>query len=71
MIERCEHLRLAAESCQPVGIADDGVRQDLQRDVALQLGVPSAIHLAHGARAERADDVVGTEPCAGDQGQST
>ncbi len=71
MIERREHLRFATESRQPVGIADDGVRQQLQRDVALQLGVSSAIHLAHGARAEGADDVVGTEPGAGGQGQST
>ena len=67
MIERGEHLRFPAKSRQPVGIGDDGGRQNLQRDVAIEPGVASAIHLAHAAGAEKTNDVVGTEAGAGGQ----
>ena len=40
------------------GIVSDGRRQDLQRDVAVQLRVVRPIHLAHPAAAEWRDDFV-------------
>ena len=49
MIQRGEHLRFALEARQTVGIAANDVGQDLERDVALQLRVARAIHLAHPA----------------------
>jgi len=43
-------------------------RQDLERDLALELGIACAIHLAHPAGAERADDLEATESITGVEG---
>ena len=61
MVERGQRLRFAGEPRQPIGIAGEGVRQDFQRDVAVQLRVPRAIHLAHAAGPDGAEDFVRTE----------
>ena len=65
MIERGEQLRLAREPRQAVRIECEPLGQHLQRDVAIQLRVARAVHLAHGARTEGGDDVVGTDPKTG------
>ena len=65
MIQCCEYLRLALEARDAIGILRDTVRQDLQRDVATELRIARAIHLAHPAGAERRDDFVGTEASSG------
>ena len=52
VIQRRQRLRFAREPGQAIGIAGEGVRQDLQRDVAIQLRVVCAIHLAHATCAE-------------------
>ena len=49
-------------------IAGEGFGQDLERDVAIQLRVARAIHLAHAARAERGKDFVRAEAGAGSKG---
>jgi len=46
MIEGREHLGLALESREAFGIGCKQVRQDLQRDVAIQPCIVRAIHLA-------------------------
>ena len=61
MVERREHLRLALESREAFAIAGERVGQDLDRDLASELGVARAIHLAHPAGAERRNDLVRTE----------
>ena len=43
--------------------------QDLQRDVAPELGIACAIHLTHAAGADRRGDVVDAEASAGSEGQ--
>ena len=53
MVERREDLRFALEAREPIGIVANDVGQDLDRDVAFQLRVARAIHLAHAAGAER------------------
>ena len=55
MVQRREHLRFALEAREAIGIGGEGVRQDLDRDVAIELRVARAIDLAHaaGARACR------------------
>ena len=53
MIERGEELSFALEAGKPFGIGREGVRQDLQRDLAPELRIARAIHLAHPAGAER------------------
>ena len=69
MIQRGERLRFAREPGQPIGIARERVGQDLDRDVAIQLGVARAIHLAHAAFADRRGDFVDAEAGAGSEGQ--
>ena len=46
----------------------NGVGQDLDRDVAIQLRVARAIDLAHSACAQRREDLVDANPSAGSQG---
>ena len=54
MIERREQSCFAFEARQPIGIGRERRRQDLDRDVAPELRVVRAIHLAHPARARDA-----------------
>ena len=69
MVQRRERLRFAREPRQPFGISGERVRQDLERDVAIQLRVARAIHLAHAARADERNDFVDAEAGAGCEGQ--
>ena len=68
VVERGEHARLALEPRQALGVARELVGQDLDRDLAAELGVASAIHLAHAADAELREDLVDVYPLA-DQGR--
>jgi hypothetical protein len=61
VVERPGRLRLLLEAAQPLRIAREGGRQDLDRHVPLQPLVPRAVHLAHPAGAERGEDLVGAE----------
>ena len=49
-----ERLRFAREPREPFGIAGERVGQDLDRDVAIELRIARAIHLAHAAGADAA-----------------
>ena len=69
MVQRRQDLGLAAEARQPFRIVGERIRKDLERHLAAQLGVSRAIHLTHAACAERRDDVVAAEACAGHQSQ--
>src|SRR4249920_566537 len=57
MTERREDLRLALEPCQPIAISGKRRRQDLDGDVAMQLGVVRSIDFAHAADAEHGEDL--------------
>ena len=52
VIERGERARLALESRAPFTVLRERLGQDFDRDVALQPGIASAIHLAHSAGPE-------------------
>ena len=52
MVERREHLRLALEPGETIGVGREEVRQDLDGDVALQLRVARLVDLAHPARSD-------------------
>ena len=54
VVERRDGERLARESLAAIGIGGGDVGQDLQRDIALEPRIARAVHLAHPARAERA-----------------
>ena len=55
MVERREHLRLALEAREPIGIAREELGKDLQRDITIELRVTRTIDLAHAACAECRD----------------
>ena len=47
MAERREHLRFALEARHPELVVGEDIAEDLQRDVASELGIARAVHLAH------------------------
>ena len=53
VIQRGEHPRLALEAREPIRMARERARQDLDRDVAPELRVVRPVHLAHAAGAEQ------------------
>ena len=65
MIERGGRVRLALEAPEPLGIGRQRRGQHLDRDVAPEPRVAGAIDLAHSTRAERRDDLVGTQARSG------
>ena len=61
MIQRCQHLRFALKSCEPLGIVRESFGQNLDCHVAPKFGVVRLIHLAHAARADLRGDLIRTE----------
>ena len=70
MVERGQHLRLALEACDTIGIERERVGDDLQRDVTTEFCIARAIDLAHAARAEGGDDLVRAEARAWGESQT-
>src|SRR5687767_3590742 len=61
MIERRQHARLALESRPPLGIRPEHPGQDLDCDIAPQLGVVGTEHFAHATGSQQRLDAVGTD----------
>ena len=59
----------AVEPLPELGIGGERGRQDLDRHRAIEPRVTGSVDLAHSARAERRGELVGTETCAGGEGQ--
>ena len=57
--------RFVAEVSDRLGVAVHPARQHLERDAAIEARVAGEIDLAHAARAERAEDLVGAHAGAG------
>ncbi|MCX6545199.1 MAG: hypothetical protein NTV05_12425 [Acidobacteria bacterium] len=64
VVERRQRPRLAVDACQAAGVARELGRQRLDRDVAAELAVVGAVHLAHSAGADEGEEVVGPELAA-------
>ena len=64
MIQRGEHPRLPLEAREPLGVARERVRQELDRDIALELRVARAVHLTHAARTEQGLHLIHTKSLA-------
>ena len=58
MVERREHPGLAVEAGEAFVVVDERLGQDFEGDVAAELGVTRAEHLAHAAGADFLDDLV-------------
>ncbi len=68
VVEAGEDLRLPLEPGEPVRISREGVGEDLQGDLAVELGVGGLPDLAHPALAKEGRDVVVAEAGAGIEG---
>ena len=71
MIEGGEHLRLAPESRQAVGIEFERAREHFQRDIAMQFAVARAEHLPHPAGPEQRDDAIRSHVRGADEGRAS
>ena len=69
VIQRREDFGFALKPRQPIGIGGEQWRQDLDRDLALQLRVGGPKHLPHPAFADLRGDFVDAETGAGRKGQ--
>ena len=69
MVQGRKDARLPFETGDPVGVRGKGLRQDFQGNVASQVDIAGAIHLAHAARTEKAQDLVRPEPGAREESQ--
>jgi hypothetical protein len=65
VVERRDGLGLPSEARQTVGVQREGIGQNLQRNVTKQSRVTRAVDLTHATGAERRQDLVRTETCAG------
>ena len=65
MIQRGQHQGFASEARHAIGILSEGFRQNLDSDVAVELGVDGPPHLAHAALAELGGDPVMGNGAAG------
>ena len=68
VIQRSNGARFLLEAAHSIGIGREGLRQDFDRDIAIQTRITCAIHLAHATRTERRDDFIGTQASARAQG---
>ena len=64
VVEAGEQLRLPLEPGEAVGVLGEGVGEDLQGDLAVELGIGRLPDLAHPAFAEFGGDTVMPQPCA-------
>ena len=68
VVERREQTRLALEARDPLGHRSKHVRQNFESDVAVEIDIAGAIHLAHAARPEERDDFIWTDAGTGGEG---
>jgi hypothetical protein len=62
--ERRGCLRLLLEAAEPIRILRNKSPQDLDGHFPLQRRVASAVHFAHSARTQEADNLIGIDFCA-------
>ncbi len=67
MVERASGSRLQLEATQSVRVSREGLRKHLERHVPGEARVAGAEHLAHAARAEQSEDLIGADARAGSQ----
>src|SRR5262249_54163538 len=65
MVQGREHFGLATKAPKPFRVARERIGQHFDRDVALQLRIARAIHLAHAARTDLRANFIRTEASAG------
>src|SRR6187551_1409293 len=69
MIQRREHFRFALKPREPIRVGRERGGQNLDGDLAFELGVRRAVDLTHSAFADERSDFVSAEASAGREGQ--
>ena len=69
VIEGGEGLRFALEAGAVVGVGGQSLGENLDSDVAVELGVTGAVDLAHASFAEEVENLVVGQGFAGEQGR--
>jgi hypothetical protein len=62
VVQRRENSRFPLEASEPLRIACERTRKNLDRYVAAELGIAGAIHLAHASGPDEAADLIDAEP---------
>ena len=70
MVQGREHFRFALKPREPIVIRREQRRQDLDGDLALELGVRSPIDLPHSALTDQGGDFIDAEAGAGSESQT-
>ena len=68
MVQRREELGFALEPSKSLFVLCELVRQDFDRDFAIELRVTCAVHLAHPTFADRRANFIGSQPSSGVEG---
>ena len=58
LFQSSERLRFARKPGEAIRVEREELRQDLDRDVTIELRVVGAIHLTHAARAKQRNDLI-------------
>ena len=70
MVQQGEDFGFALKPGEPIRILSEGGRQNLERYIAVELGVSGLIHLAHAAFADLGGGGIGTQMVADVHGHS-
>ena len=70
MIKKGEHTRFTLESGQSLRIARESLGENLDRHLAAQSAIPTAVDFTHPTDAKLVEDLVGTEFDAGRKGHT-
>ena len=70
MVQGRQRLRFARESCEPVRIVGERIREGFERDIAIQLRVASPVYQTHSALANLCGDFVDAEARADGEAQA-
>ena len=68
MVQRRQKLGLALEPRQAFPVFGELLRKNFDRDIAIELGVPSTVYLAHATFADWLEDLVVGEARSGGEG---
>ena len=71
MLEAAHRLRLAQEPLGKGGVVQKLLRQDLERDMAVELGLVGLVDRGHASAAQGLDDPIGSGVRAGRQGHAS
>ncbi len=65
VVERCQHLRLAFEPREAIGVVGDGRQEHFERHIAMEFAVVRQVDFAHPSASQVGADLVRAKASAG------